>query len=123
MAKLSKEEKSVVKQTLLDALKKEKAFWSYAPESVNIDSISDEMLIAYTLRHLDLDDIKLLYDIYSTKVIKKAWKDLLVPEGDYLYTLNRFLAWYYFDIKKPDAYLKSLQTRHFNKLLSYEGSH
>jgi len=70
------------------------------------------------MRHLDLPQIGLLFSIFSRKKIKEAWKRLLVPEGDYLYTLNRFFAWYYFDAKRPDAYLKSLTTRHFNQMFS-----
>lgn len=107
-----------VKRTLLSLLKEEKAFWSYAPESVDIDNIGDDQLIALTLRHLDLPEIKQLFSIFSFRKIKDAWKRLLVPEGEYLYTLNRFFAWYYFKAKNPDAYLKSLETRHLNKLLS-----
>ena len=113
---------SNIKWELLQLLKKEKAFWSYNPTNVNIDAISNEMLIAYTLRFLDLPEIDLLYKIFTPYQIKSAWKKFLVPEGDYLYTLNRFLAWYYFGAKKPDAYLKSLQTRHLNKLMNNEGN-
>ncbi len=107
-----------IKSGLLRLLKEENAFWSYEPESVTIDSIRDDQLIALTMRYLDLDEIKQLFTIYSFKKIKDSWKKLLVPEGDYLYTLNRFFAWYYFKAKKPDAYLKSLQTRHLNTLFN-----
>lgn len=105
-----------IKQNLLDQLKEENAFWSYSSESVNLETIKDNQLIALTLRHLDLSEIRQLFLIFSQKAIKKAWIELLVPEGDYLYTLNRFFAWYYFKAKKPDSYLKSLQTRHFNRI-------
>lgn len=111
-----------VKERLIEQLKKEKAFWSYSPESVSAESVSDDMLIAFTLRFLDIDEINLLFTVFSAKAIKGVWRSMLVPEGEYLYTLNRFLAWYYFGAKNPDAYLKSLQTRHINKLLN-EGSH
>ncbi len=107
-----------IKKGLLQQLKEENAFWSYAPESVTIETIRDEQLIALTMRYLDLDEIKQLFSIFSFKKIKKAWKNLLVPEGNYLYTLNRFFAWYYFKAKNPDAYLKSLQTRHLNSLFN-----
>lgn len=107
-----------IKLELLEQLKKEKAFWSYAPESVSIDNVRDDQLIALTMRYLDLDEIKQLFNIFPFKKIKDAWKKLLVPEGEYLYTLNRFFAWYYFKAKNPDAYLKSLQTRHLNALFS-----
>lgn len=109
---------TAIKSGLLAQLKAEHAFWSYAPESVNNENISDDQLIALTMRHLDLPEIKQLFSIFSYRKIKTAWKRLLVPEGEYLYTLNRFFAWYYFKAKRPDAYLKSLETRHLNSLLT-----
>lgn len=110
--------KQDVKFRLIEALKKENAFWSYDTDSINIDTASDEMLIACTLRYLDLEEINLLFSVFPASKIKDVWKSHLVPEGDYLYTLNRFLAWYYFNAKHPDAYLKSLHTRHLKKLTS-----
>lgn len=107
-----------IKQELLDKLKEEHAFWSYAPESINIANIDDKQLIALTMRYLDLPDIKLLFNIFSKQKIKNAWQNILIPEGEYLYTLNRFFAWYYFNAKNPDSYIKSLQTRHLNQLYS-----
>ncbi len=107
-----------IRAALFQQLKEEHAFWSYASESVTLDRLSDDQLIALTMRYLDLNEIAQLFKIFSFKKIKDAWKRLLVPEGDYLYTLNRFFAWYYFKAKKPDAYLKSLQTRHLNSLFS-----
>ena len=98
-----------IKTNLLEQLKEENIFWSYAHESVTLDNLRDDQLIALTMRYLDLDEIKQLFSIFSFKKIKTAWKKLLVPEGEYLYTLNRFFAWYYFNAKNPDAYLKSLQ--------------
>lgn len=107
-----------IKGDLFQNLKEENAFWSYSPESVTLGNIRDEQLIALTMRYLDLDEIKMLFEIFSFKKVKDAWKKLLVPEGEYLYTLNRFFAWYYFKAKNPDAYLKSLQTRYLNSLFN-----
>ena len=107
-----------IKTNLLEQLKEENIFWSYAHESVTLDNLRDDQLIALTMRYLDLDEIKQLFSIFSFKKIKTAWKKLLVPEGEYLYTLNRFFAWYYFNAKNPDAYLKSLQTRHIISIFS-----
>lgn len=112
----NKDQINEIKGVLLHKLREENAFWSYSPKSVTLDNLRDDQLIALTLRHLDLDDIKQLFSIFSFKKIKDAWKRLLVPEGEYLYTLNRFFAWYYFNAKNPDSYLKSLQTRHLNAL-------
>ena len=107
-----------VKLSLFERLKSENAFWSYDVSVIKIDDISDDQFIAMTMRHLDLDDIDRLFGIFSYSKIKSAWKNLLLPQGDYLYTLNRFFAWYYFKAKNPDAYLKSLMTRRLNSMFS-----
>lgn len=111
-------DKRIAKSSLLKLLKQENAFWSYEPASITVDNIGDDRLIAMTLRYLDLKEIDMLFEIYSYKKVKDVWRKLLVPEGDYLYTLNRFLAWYYFKAKNPRQYLRSLETRHLNSLLS-----
>ena len=80
--------------------------------------IPDDMLIEKTLLHLDLEEINQLFLIYPFKKIKQVWLDYLVPQAEYLYTLNRFFAWYYFKAKKPDAYIKSMATRHLNKMFA-----
>lgn len=110
--------KDNIKMQLFRQLKAENAFWSYSDNAITEESIEDNQLIALVMRHLDLDQIKQLFLIYPYNKIKKAWQTLLVPEGEYLYTLNRFFAWYYFKAKNPDAYLKSLQTRYLNSLTS-----
>ena len=105
-----------VKSNLLLKLKDEKAFWSYDQDTVTLSRITDDELIAQTMRYLDLSDIKQLFSIFSFRKIKNAWIRLLIPEGEYLFTLNRFFAWYYFKAKRPDSYIKSLYTRYLNSL-------
>jgi len=117
MAIRSKNKINGIKYDLFEQLKEEHVFWSYAPDAISIENFDDDQLIALTMRYLDLPEIRKLFDIFSFKKIKNAWKRILVPEGEYLYTLNRFFAWYYFGAKRPDAYLKSLQTRHLNALI------
>ncbi len=110
---------NAVRSELFEKLKEEHAFWSYAPDSVSVDRLGDEQLIALTMRYLDLPEIRKLFSIFSKKKIKSAWINILVPEGDFLYTLNRFFAWYYFKAKRPDAYLKSLETRRLNTIFGH----
>ena len=109
-------QKEDVKPYLIERLKQENAFWSY-----NIDAIKDvpdDILVELVLLHLDLDDIDRLFEIYSNKFIKKAWIQNVVPLGDRYYVLNKFFAWYYFHMKKPGAYVKSMETRQINKKMS-----
>lgn len=107
---------SPIKSELLTKLKQEHCFWSYAVE--NLSNIPDDILIEKTLLHLDLEEINQLFKIYSFKRVKRVWLDYLVPQEEYLYTLNRFFAWYYFKIKYPDRYIKSMTTRYYNRIPS-----
>ena len=95
-----------IRNQLVDRLMKAGAFWSYDRASVR-HSITDRQLIEETLIRLDIDDIM--------RKIKKVWLETMVIQGDYYYSLNRFFAWYYFSIRYPDRYLKSMQTRHLSK--------
>lgn len=110
-------EKDEIKSYLFELLKKEQAFWSYNTDLISLDNYSDERLVADTIRFLDIDEIKELFKIYTFEFVKKCWRKMLIPEGEYLHTLNRFIAWYFFDIKQPDRYLKSMETRHLNNLI------
>lgn len=104
-----------IKSVLLEQLKQEHCFWSYNEDSIH--RISDDILIEKTLLHLDLPEIDLLFKLYPFKQIKQVWLEHLVPQEEYLYTLNRFFAWYYFNAKRPDAYIKSMATRHYNRMM------
>lgn len=106
--------KELTSKELVRKLKDEHCFWSYAEDSVK--NIPDEILIEKTLVYLDLDEIDSLFHLFPYKKIKKVWLEQLVPQGDYLYSLNRFFAWYYFHAKRPDQYIKSMATRHYNKM-------
>lgn len=107
--------KKEVKQELTEQLKREHCFWSFNESS--LQDIPDDILIEKSLVYLDLQDIDKLFNIYPFKKVKRIWLDTLVPQQDYYHNLNRFLAWWYFGIKKPDTYLKAMTTRHLNKWL------
>lgn len=108
--------KETIKLNLLEKLKLEHCFWSFDESSIK--DIPDDVLIEETLSHLDIDEINQLFKIYPYNKVKSVWLEHLVPQGEYLYTLNRFFAWYYFKAKRPDAYIKSMALRHFNKAFS-----
>ncbi len=101
-----------IRKELFQKLLEEKAFWSYDMD--NVEKINDRMLIVKTLVHLDLQEIDKLFEVFSFELIKKIWREELAISGEYYHTLNRFLAWWYFKIKEPDKYLKSVETRHLN---------
>ena len=104
-----------VKKILLKKLKKRNAFWSFNAAKITVQNIPDEILIAKTLFHLDMEDINLLFRYYEVDFIKKAWREELAPQGDYMRNLNKFIAWYYFGIKNPNKYLKTIETKFINR--------
>ena len=104
---------SDIKKSLLQKLKNECVFWSYNPANITEDTVTNDILIEKTLTFLDIEDINLLFIYYKPNYIKKVWREKMACQGDYLFTLNRFLAWYYFKIKNPDKYLKRVENKHF----------
>ena len=104
--------KQEIRYGLLEKLKDENCFWSYDPASW--DRATDEQLIEKTLVYLDLPEIEQLFALYGHKMVKRVWLHNMVPQGEYLYALNRFFAWYYFHAKNPDQYLKTQETRYWN---------
>ena len=100
-----------MKRFLLKKLKRQHAFWSYDASKINFRNIPDELLIIKTFTHLDISDINLMFMYYKPNFIKKVWREQMAISEKYLGTLNRFIAWYYFDIKKPDRYLKTIKTK------------
>jgi hypothetical protein len=109
-------QKEEMKSYLIKRLKEENAFWSYNVDAIK--DVPDDILVELVLLHLDMDDIDKLFVIYSSKFVKKAWIQNVVPLGDRYYGLNKFYAWYYFHVKNPGAYVKSMETRQINKKLA-----
>ena len=109
-------QKDKIKPDLIKRLKKANAFWSY-----NIDAIKDvpdDILVELVILHLDIDDIDKLFEIYPHQFVKNAWVQNVVPLGERYYLLNKFIAWWYFHVKNPRAYVKSMETRQLNKRMA-----
>jgi hypothetical protein len=51
-------DKQKIKSSLLRALKKMNAFWSYNASDISEKAVGDEMLIEKSLIHLDIADLK-----------------------------------------------------------------
>jgi hypothetical protein len=109
-------QKEELKPYLIKRLKQANAFWSYKQESIK--DVPDDVLVELVMLHLDIDDIDKLFEIYSRQFVKKAWIQNVVPLGDRYYVLNKFFAWYYFRMKKPGAYVRSMETRILNKRMA-----
>ncbi len=108
--------KNEVKQQLFDKLMQANAFWSY--DNVSIEQLSDELLIEKVFVHLDMDDIAKLFILYHKAYVRKVWQENMAISGDYLFDLNVMIALYYFNIKKPEKFLRQQEQKHLKKLLN-----
>ncbi|MBR4363512.1 MAG: hypothetical protein IKP33_01080 [Prevotella sp.] len=108
--------KEDVKKQLFRKLKKENCLWSY--DVSKMKSISDESLIEHVLLYLDIDDINKLFPLFGYKKVKRVWLDRVAPQGAMFRPFNILYAWYYFGAKRPEAYVKSIETRHMNRLMA-----
>ena len=51
------------------------------------------------------------------RAVKVTFEKIIPAKGEMYYVLNKFFAWYYFKMKKPGAYVRSMATRELNKKL------
>lgn len=109
------EEKSKIRKELFSKLLESKAFWSYS--NVQYEKIPDDILIQKVMEELDIDDIKKLFRIYNKNYIRRIWKNEMVARDPYYRSLNILLAKLFFNIKKPEQYMKKAQ-REFQKSVS-----
>lgn len=104
------------RKQLYRKLKKENCFWSYDVSKMR--SISDESLIEYVLLYLDIKDIDQIFLLFGYKKVKRVWLDRVAPQGEMFRPYNILYAWYYFGAKRPEAYVKSIETRHMNRIMA-----
>lgn len=104
------------RKQLFRKLKKENCFWSYDVSKMR--SISDESLIEYVLLYLDIKDIDQIFLLFGYKKVKRVWLDRVAPQGEMFRPYNILYAWYYFGAKRPEAYVKSIETRHMNRIMA-----
>jgi hypothetical protein len=83
--------------------------WSYKKEDGNI--LSDDELIEKSLVHLEFEDMYLLFDIFPYKKVKQIWIDKLIVQNEYYNILNKLLAVFFFNIKKPENYISNVGRR------------
>ena len=88
---------------ILEKIKANGGFWSYRGIPENLD---DDAVIEAALVHLDLEDLPLLFRIWSKAHIKLVWKERLVSQGKRMNIRNYTLGEKFFEIQNPEEYLK-----------------
>lgn len=103
-----------IRSNLLNSLRRGNAFWSYDASSVL--QISDDKLVEMVLLYLDMDDIALLFQLFSRKTIKAVWKEKMLPQEPFYHSLNRLYAFLFFNIKDPDRYIRKHVNQQFKAI-------
>ena len=104
---------------IMEKIKNNGGFWSYSVIPVHMD---DDSVIEASLVHLDLEDLPLLFGIWSKAHIKKVWKERLVSQGNRMSIRNYILAIKLFAIENPDKYLSRYSKQGYTSPLSEEAS-
>ena len=107
--------KQSIRNHLCKQLVAKNAFWSYDVNS--FDAIPDEEIIEKCFTTLDMEDIDLMFELYTRKYIQEVWRERMAIQGEYMQMLNIMIAMYYFNIKEPEKYLARLEKIHINNLL------
>ena len=105
--------KTQLKEQIFSQLLVYQAFWSYDVQKL-VD-ITDNLLIEKTLLYGDVEEILLLFRVFTIKEIKEVWRNSVIPDERF-YSHNYYLAKIFFNIKNPARYIKPLQ----KKLSRYE---
>ena len=90
------------KMAILEKVKAAGGLWSYQGVPEHLD---DESIIEAALVHMDLEDLPMLFGIWSKSHLKRVWKERLVSQGKRMNILNYILALKLFGVKHPDNYL------------------
>lgn len=106
-----------IRESLCTKLLDNKSFWSYS--DVTEETISDEDLIEKTFIHLDMDDIRLLFELFPLRFVRRVWEDRMAGQGAYLYSLNMMIAQYYFNIHNPKTFLRRKELEQVKKMTEY----
>jgi DNA invertase Pin-like site-specific DNA recombinase len=103
--------KSQIRKELISKLIDSKAFWSYS--NISCGKIPDDVLIQKVMEELDIDDIIKLFIVYNKNYVRKVWKNQMVAQDPYYRSLNILLAKLFFNIKKPEEYIRKVKNERY----------
>ncbi len=104
-------ENKLKKQNLFDKLKKKGIFWSYSKDM----PYNEDILIEYTLKYADFDDIVLLFKLFEHNKIKKIWQNKMQDDQRFI-RFNYMIARVFFGMNVEAEYFKRKKSARFEKL-------
>ncbi len=99
------------KHALFDRLKARGIFWSYSKEMM----YHENLLIEYTLKYADFDDIALLLKLLGKRKVKAVWDKKMKSDQRFL-KVNFMIARVFFGMDVESDYFKGLKNERRKKL-------
>ena len=99
------------KLELFKKLKEKGLFWSYSKDL----EYNENLLIEYTLKYADFDDIVLLFNLFGKRKIKIVWEKSMKSDKRFI-KLNLMIARLFFDMDVEASYFKGLKSERYKKL-------
>jgi len=112
ISKIAKIYKQKVK--LFEKLRDKGIFWSYSKDVI-YDEIGSTLLVEYLLKYGDFDDIKLGFELFGKRYIKKVWEARLKSDKSFIKT-NLMLARLFFGMDVESDYFKEVKNARLEKL-------
>lgn len=102
------------KIALFEKLKNKGIFWSYNKQ-ITFDEAGAPLLIEYTLKYADMDDIELCFQLFGKREMKRVWEKTMESDKSFIKT-NLMLARLFFGMDVESGYFKGMKNARLEKL-------
>lgn len=102
------------KIALFEKIKNKGLFWSYRKDAT-YEEIGGELLMEYTMKYGDFDDMKLGIELFGKKHTKIVWEKTMQSDQHFIKT-NLLIARVFFGMDVEADYFKEMKNARFEKL-------
>ncbi|MEA3419098.1 MAG: hypothetical protein U9Q90_06825, partial [Campylobacterota bacterium] len=102
------------KNALFNKLRDKGIFWSYSRE-ITYEQAGEKLLIEYLLKYGDLDDMKLGFELFGKRVMKRVWEERLKSDQRFI-KLNLMIARVFLGMDVESDYFKEVKNARLEKL-------
>ena len=102
------------KVKLFQKLRDKGIFWSYSKDA-SYEEIGSGLFVEYLLKYGDFYDIKLGFELFGKRYMKKIWEEKLVGDKSFIKT-NLMLARVFFGMDVESDYFKGVKNARLEKL-------
>jgi len=101
------------KVALFEKLRDKGIFWSYS-KTITYEEAGDNLFIEYLYKYADFDDIKLAFELFGKRIMKRVWEERLVSDQRFK-KLNFMIARVFLGMKIEASYFKEVKNARFEK--------